>query len=338
MIMNLPKTVALLALNGDLGNIGVKNTLEFYWKNYPEQFKPFPIADTQGDIQKTIDLLDKYYNLGFRYFVGFTSSTTVAGVLDWFNSHPDATGFSPSSTAPNLSIPKNIFRMAPTDNYIVDSVLPQLNSSSKIYYIYTEGELAPLNVLEILEGIPDIKSKLVPYPAKRDNSNLTVQDLQNLFADSDSSQCVLLYLFNRREYISLYNKGLTFPGSQYDIIGGLAPAITGQAAVELDNKYNISTFKGTNTSIIWRAGNNALGQTGYNTKVLNILQLLNYLITNQSVSNINSHFGVLQFDPVTRDIIYPSFLIEKFSSGIFIETLLYVDDPLLGSYQAVFLK
>ncbi len=336
--MSLPKTIALLNLNGDFGNLNVKNTLEFYWKNYPREFKSFPIENTEGNITKTLELLEKYYNLGYRYFIGFTSSSTVAALLDWFNMHPDAIGVSPSSTAPILNIPKNIFRMAPPDNFILDSVLPQLESSSKIYYIYTLDELAPLNILELLEKNPTIKSKLVIYGVKKDNSNLTLQEMQNLLQNSESSQCVLLYLFTRRDYINFYNLGLTFSGQQYDIIGGTPPPIIGEAAIQLNNKYNVSTFKGTNTSIIWREGYNALGQTNYNTKVLNILNLLNTLLLKENIENINSHFGVLQFDPVTRDIIYPSFLVEIFKDGKYINKFLSVDDPILGKYQANFIN
>ncbi len=332
----LPRTIALLNLSGDLGNIGVKNTLEYYWNNYSVEYKKFPTINTFGSIPTTLELLEKYYNLGYRYFLGFTSSTTVAKVLDWFLNHPDATGISPSSTASSLSVPKNIFRMAPTDNYILDSVVKQLEESSKIYYIYSDEELAPLNILKLLEENETIKSKLVLYGVKNDLSNLTVSDLQNLFTGSDSTQCVLLYLFFRREYISLYNNGLTFPGQQYDIIGGLAPVITNQAATQLNNKYNISTYKGINTSITWRRGYYALGQTNYNTKVLNILNLLNTLVTKLNVENINSHFGITQFEPVTRDLIYPSFLVEVFSDGKFINKFLFVDDPYLGKYEATF--
>jgi hypothetical protein len=47
---------------------------------------------------------------------------------------------------------------------------------------------------------------------------------------------------------------------------------------------------------------------------------------------------VLEFDPVTRDILYPSFLVETFKNGEFKENYLNVNDPLLGKYQANFLS
>jgi hypothetical protein len=190
--------------------------------------------------------------------------------------------------------------------------------------------------LEILNNIPTIQTKLVSYSVKKDNSNLTVSDLQNLFQMADSTQSVLLYLFSENIYFDLYSEGLSFPGQQYDIIG-IPPSITGESINQLNNKLNVPIFKGTNTSIIWREGYYQLGSTNYNTTVLNTLHLLNYFVVKENIENINSHFGVLQFDPVSKDIIYPSFLIETFKNGNYISSFLSVNDPLLGKYQANFI-
>ncbi len=316
----------------------LKETYEFYWKNYPNEFKTFPIINTNKEIPKTLELLEFYYNKGYRYFVGLNSSTEVSGVLEWFNNHPDAIGISATSTAPILNIPKKIFRMTPNDNFILDSVLKQLESSSKIYYLYTASELATLNVLEILKSNPIISPKLISYAIEPDNSNLTVENIKNLFVDPNESQSILTYLLVREPYIDLYNKGLIFPGQQYDIFGIYLPEIKGEAAIKLNNKYNISLFKGTNTSIIWRDGYNIIGENKYQVVALNILNLLNTLVEKKNVVNINSHFGVLQFDPVTRDIIYPSFLVEVFKDGKYVNKFLSVDDPILGKYQANFIN
>ena len=75
-------------------------------KNYNSEFKAFPVINTEGNISKTILLLEKYYELGYRFFIGFLNSSTLSNVLDWFNMHPDAVGISPASTAPLLKIPK----------------------------------------------------------------------------------------------------------------------------------------------------------------------------------------------------------------------------------------
>ncbi len=340
MNINLPKTIALLELtNGFTNNdIVIKDTFEYYWKNYSSEFKKFEIIDTKGDLLLTLEYLTKYYNLGYRYFVGFSTSTILNGVIEWFNFHPDAIGISPTSTEPTLNIPKKIFRMTPDDDYILESVYPQLKDSSKIYYIYSEDESAALYVLKKLNEDIEISSKLISYGVKKDYSNLTVENIQELFINSDESQSTLLYVFNEQKYVNLYNEGLTFPGKQLNIQGIQPPIIEGEAAIQLNNKYILSSFKGTNTSIIWREGYNTLGQNNYSIVALNILNLLNNLITKKRVSNINSHFSILQFDPVTRDIIYPTFLIETFRDGKYNNTFLSVDDPSLGKYEADFVN
>lgn len=336
----LPKTIALLELSGNglvANDIGVRDTLQYYWKNYRE-FKAFPIVNTNSELSKNLEYLEFYYQKGYRYFLGFCRSSILAGVLNWFNLHPDAVGISTTSTAPILNIPKKVFRVTANDDYILESVLPQLEASSTVFYLYNENELACLNILEILQNNPIIAPKLQTFPVQGDDSNLTVSNVQNFFQTTDSSQSTLVYIFRLEKYIQLYNEGLTFNGQQYDILGIQPPDITGEAAVQLNDKYNITNFKGTNTSIIWRNGYNTLGQNNYSIVTLNCLLLLNVLITQQDIENINSHFGVLEFDPVTRDILYPSFLVETFKNGEFKENYLNVNDPLLGKYQANFLS
>lgn len=330
----LPKTIALLELTGGYfaNDITVKNTLEYYWRFYRDEFKSFPIVDTGGSIPKTLELLDKYYAKGYRYFYGFSRSTIVNASLNWFNMHPDAIGISSTSTAPNLSIPKKIFRMTPTDDYILDSILPQVYPSPTVYYIYTEGEVAMLNVLAILQADPLI-TNLKTYAVN--SSNLTVTNISTFLSGSTSQDSIILYLLDREPYIDLYNQGLTFAGNQYDITGIVPPKIVGSGAIsQLTNKYLIISYKGIQTSILWRRGYDTLGVDNYSIVSLNAINLLNSLVYKKSVTDINSHFGILQFDPVSSDIIYPCFLVEIFNGTIFASSYLLVNDPILGSYQA----
>ncbi len=338
--MNLFTTIALLELTDGFtsNDNSVKKTFEFYWNNYPSEFKSFPIVDTKGKIDLTLQYLEYYYNQGYRIFIGFSRSSILVGVLEWFNNHPDAIGFSTTSTLPLLNIPKKVFRMTPNDDYILDSVLTELETSTKVYYIYSEDEIAAKYILDKLKTNEMISPKLVDYGVKSDYSNLTVESIENLFEDPNETQTILLYVFDQDKYIDLYNEGLTFPGQQYNIQGIQPPVITGEAAKQLNNKYNVSAFKGTNTSIIWRKGYDTLGQNNYSNISLNILNLNNTLLFKENIENINSHFGILQFDPVSRDILYPSFLVEVFKDNKYNNKFLSVDDPILGKYQARFVN
>ncbi len=188
----LEKTIALLELSGGYSSndLIVKKTFEFYWKNFKNDFQSFIIVDTGGSVTKTIDLLEKYYKMGYRYFFGFSRSTVLQGVLEWFNMHPDAIGISPTSTAPNLSIPKRIFRMTPTDNYNLDSIYPQLYSASTVYYIYTDGEVAMTNVLNILQNNPSITN----LQALAITPSTPAEVVQTFLDGSSSSDVIVTYL------------------------------------------------------------------------------------------------------------------------------------------------
>jgi hypothetical protein len=188
-----------------------------------------------------------------------------------------------------------------------------------------------LNILEILK-LELGEDKVIPYAV--DGYNLTVSDLEFYFDGSTSNDSVVIYLLDREPYIQLYSQGLTFAGQQYDILGIQPPIIYGSASIELANKYNIISYKGIETSNIWRKGYEDLGENQYSIVSLNALNLLNYLLENIVISNINSHFGILQFDVITKDIIYPCFLVQKYDGNLFAISYLLVNDPLLGKYQA----
>jgi ABC-type branched-subunit amino acid transport system substrate-binding protein len=90
------------------------------------------IYDTNSKIETTISLLNDLYNRGKRIFIGFNRSTILTGVIEWFESHEDTYGISITSTSPTLNIKKNIYRMIPPDNKIIETYLLYLNNYKKI--------------------------------------------------------------------------------------------------------------------------------------------------------------------------------------------------------------
>lgn len=329
------KTVFLLELTAGIteNDNAMKNTINYYWNTYPQEFIKCPIVDTQGSLDITLQLLNEYYNYGFRYFVGFSRSSIVNGVLDWFNKHPEATGVSSTSTAPILDIPKNIFRMTANDHYMVDSVKSFLENKT-VNYIYNDGELACTNLIPYIHDIIGSGGTLNLYPITNSNFSSLIS-----LNSSPSTDIMLVYVFiDRQDYLNLFsgdNPILFYTNTQYDISGIGTPNITGQS--KLVNNYNTSLFKGIQTSILWRNGYYTLGSINYSIVMPNILILLNYFLTNTSIDNINSHFGILQFDPVTKDLLYPTFLIEKFiGNNKYTNLSLSLQDPLLGPYNAIF--
>jgi hypothetical protein len=338
----LPKTIALLELTGGLkvnDNI-IKKTLEYYWNNYPNEFKIFPIVDTKGDIEITIQYLEFFYNLGYRYFFACSRSAVIDETLEWFNNHPEAIGFSSISFNTELEIPKRVFRMSPVFTKVLSAISEELTNANAIYYLYTLGELGPESVKKYLEELLAKGEINQLYTYGVTPENLTVDNINNFFQSTNISDndIVLFTLVDRNSYIDLYNKGLTCPAQQYDFVVFQPAIITGEAAIQLNNKYNSILFAGTNTSILWRSGFESLGVNNYSVITLNVLNMLNSYVTKQNIENINSHFGVLQFDPVTKDIIYPSFLVLKFKDNKFNKQFISAEDPFLGKYQALFVS
>jgi hypothetical protein len=339
--MELPRTIALLELTGDgltINDIAIKNTLEYYWRNYPDEFKSFPIINTQSSIELTLQFLEFYYKAGYRFFYGFSRSSVLSAVLDWFNFHPDAVGFSSVSFTPELSIPKKIYRMSPIFTDYFKPISKQLQDANAVFYLYTLGEAGPESEKVYLEQLLAQGKINQLYTYGVTSTNLTVDDVNNFFISNNLgiTDIVLFNIFDRNSYINLYNQGLSCSAQQYDISPYQPAVIKGEAAFQLKDKYNAIVYTSTCTSIIWRAGYNTLGVDSYSAVTLNVINLLNSLVTLQDTDNVNSHSGVLQFDPVTRDIVYPSFIVEKFNGTKYVTIFLYVEDPYLGNFTAVF--
>jgi hypothetical protein len=332
------KTVFFLNLSTST-NLSIQQTANYYWNNYPQEFTSCPIVDNAGSTVLTLELLEEYYNYGFRFFVSFQTSNLVRDCLEWFNSHPDATGISPTSNADYLAIPKNIYRLTPNNQYVIDSIntpiMDAIDASATVYYIYTIGQSVSIDALNVLNTIVPA-SQLKTLPTLRFITPENLQEVETFLANPITNSILILLSDYRTEFLNLFNQGLTFSEDIYDILTSRQPTIpTGQAQTELANKYYITISAGVNTSILWRNGLYTLGLTNYSTVTLNVLQLLNQLTNNETVDNINSHYGSLIFDPVTKDILYPNILLRLYTTGnTFINSSLYSEDPYIGNYFA----
>ena len=65
--------------------------------------------------------------------------------------------------------------------------------------------------------------------------------------------------------------------------------------------------------------------------------MINYLLQGKSVELLGSYSGVLQFDPITKDILYPSYLKRLYEKKVnnFVNNSIIFDDPLLGKFEAI---
>jgi hypothetical protein len=334
------KTVFLLELSAGIQIItdnNIKETLEYYWNSYPEEFSSCPIEDTKGSMEILLSLLDKYYAAGYKYFSGFTSSNVFSAVIPWFNDHPAATGITTFGNLSSLdSIPKNMYRLTPTNLIRTSSIVPYITSKN-VYFVYTRNLIA---IDELENSLIEYKEEKIINSLKTYEGDFTLESLMSFFSDATKDDVAVLCLVGEQQkYINLYSEGLTFPGEQYDILAIRTPVIPVNSSLnsKLNGKYHLSQFIGISTSILWRNGNLKLGSK-FSFSVIGQLNLLNVFNNSGSFNNCNGHLGITEFDQGTKYLLYPNLLINNLLDGVFVPEKLYLEDPIVGTYTANFVS
>lgn len=335
-------TVALLELSGyaaDFNDSRAKNTFLLVQKILKY---PFPIVDTGSDIQRTINLLNAYYNAGKRIFLGFGRSTVLNQVRGWFVAHPDTIAISLTSTAPSLSIPDNIVRLAPNDNKSVEvfkSIIPRYDS---VFLLVEQGELAALELSRML-------APYVDYILFTDlSTNEGKKELKDILSMAVS--------------LSRTNKVLLIPQivTQGDIFRSLVCSYMNNNIHILDNigietlnvvdecrffneRYHFISAYASMTPLLrdlYRSLGDEFSTYGYDAVLL--AKTLDTLSKERNVSvsslipyisYINGASGSLELDE-NGDRRVSSFLVYRLYNNQWIPDEIFVNDPQLGNYSA----
>jgi len=327
--------------------ITIIQTFNYYWDKYPELFERIQIVytdidengnlteDTKIIIENNIKYLNEYYNKGYRFFIGFNTSTILAGVLPWFkNIGTEAKGISLNSSAISLDIPKPIYRLQISDNKLVDSLNFILTDASKIYYIYSDNNIATKNLLLYLEKL--YPNRVIPYPVNIDSSNLTIQDIQKYYGIVDNKSVSIMCLFvntQLSDFLNLFNDSYPMPNSTYDIATNPQPLINETSKNALVNKYNVLNNISFSTSQLFRNGLKDIN-VNFSTYVPNALLLINNNCFDQNINSLPSENSILEFNE-NNDIKYFTFLniiYSKDDKGIYYykEYFYSVYDPVVG--------
>ena len=345
------KVIALLEINNP--NLNFDTILNYgilYYWNYDKTLPRFPIINiyTNGVndnelINNTIVLLDKYYRDGYRIFFGFSRSTILKGVNDWFAKHSDAVALSCFSTSIDRELidrtNTNVYRLEYSDDYIVDSILPLINTNEKIFYLYSGNENAAINIKDYITK--NITSELLFYNIDIPG-NYTASSINNFFRDNDVSDnsVVILYIFNESNYYDLYESPdlIHYPKIQYSILNELTPIIKGVAREKL-NGLNYILTASPNSSKIWRDNasylTNKFKADTNSASLLDAIKMIQYLQDGKPTNLLGSHNGTLQFND-KGDRMFPSYLniTYKKETDTFVNNSILFDDPLLGKFQA----
>ena len=348
------KTIALLEINNPNLNFDtILNYAVYHYWNYNKTLSRFSIINTykEGDddatiIQKNIDLLNKYYNDGYRIFLGFSRSTILNGIQTWFASHKDTVALSCFSTSIDSNLMNrtntNVYRLEYSDNYIVDSVLTKIkNTYDKMFYIYSGNENAAINIKNYIaeNETGEFLSYNIDIPG-----NYTASKINDFFRNNGvtKNSVAVLYIFNEPTYYDLYNSTdlKHYPKIQYSILNQSTPIIKGLNAQEKLNGLNYILTGSPNTSKIWRDNatylSDKFNSDTNSASLLDALTMIQYLQNGKPTNVLGSHNGVLQFND-KGDRMFPSYLQLTYNNdpNTFINNSIIFDDPLLGKFEAI---
>ena len=326
--------------------IAIEETFKYYWDNYDNLFGRINIVYTNVDengsiitdnnriIKKNIDYMNEYYKKGYTLFIGFSRSTVLGGVLPWFETvGTKAKGISLNSSATSLNFPKPVFRLQNSDNKLFDSLKFILTDASKIYYIYSEGELATTNALKYLELL--YPGKINSFQVKSDSSNLTLENIKELYKNVDNNSVSIMYMFigtQQSDFVNVFNDSYKMPTSTFDV-ESVYPVIKKSSRDALIGSYNFLVNVSFSSAVLFREGLESLRKL-FSTYVLNALLLITSLETNVDITTLPSDNSILEFNQ-NNDIEYCTFSINKYSKTdndeyYYKQDLYSVYDPFVG--------
>jgi hypothetical protein len=327
--MSQKKVIALLDLTGPVpgGSFGIP-TINYYWTLYPN-FVNFEIVDNKQNIEYMIELLNKYYQEGYRVFFGPLTTPMVAGVIDWFENHPEAIGLTPVTLSNSLIFPKNFFRLQPSDFYFMGYIVSQVDTSSNVFYIYTANQLATSNLLTKIQSL--FTGNIYQYPVVTSNS-LNVTDVQTFFDTNGitTNDTIIVYLVpdQRSIYFNLFYDINIGNVKQYDVVPIGFPQVLNDV-INLYGNYNCILSESINTTTVYNNGVDALGKK-YANNVLTSLYLLTLFANNESIDNAYSYGEVVPWFDDYNGIKYWSYNIYLYTSNGFNKTNIYLNDPTYG--------
>ena len=310
-------------------------TFNYYWTLYPN-FITFEIIDNKSDGEYTVSKLEEYYQKGYKLFFGpLSSSLVLYAYNNWFKYKKDVIGITPLAKTTQLSIPKNIYRLDPGNynflGYIYDKMPSQ---TSRIFYIYTEGQIGTTDLLEMIQTSP---YEIIKYPILQDSSNVTTTLLNEFFYVNNtitSNDIVMLFFIGGQgqpKYVSLFSDILfqNIP-IQYDVSDKF-PLINSQnPPIYLYNKYNTIISQSINTTSLLVNAKLELG-TSYASNSVTSIYLLTLLANNENIDNAYSYGEVVPWFNENNDLKYWSYSIYVYTETGFQKTNIYLNDPVYGT-------
>jgi hypothetical protein len=328
------KVISLLELGPTQNyDLNFEKSIYYCWAE-TDKFDNFPIYNTDGSVEVTLELLQKYYDEGFRIFIGFNRLGMLVEVIPWFNSHPDAIGITSVSSNTVQPINKNIYQMRPSNtfviNYLSDNVFtPTVENGGRIFYVYNSDELISISLAIYLETKYGVNN-VIKFPISPDYSNLTKENIVNFYeSNSVSSKDVCLIIISDysqdQKYVDFFTQDFNIYAPQYDIL--FFPVINPNNT-SLNNLYNVVNSENITTSQLQIDGTIYLNNL-FVLLIPNTLYLATALALGQNINYLYSYGTVLEFDS-NNAIKYSSIKLYTFQTDSYVPLKIHCSDPLYG--------
>jgi hypothetical protein len=319
------KIIAILNFNDPVYDQPIVETLKYYFENVP-RFYEFPIVDYGGDFDKLLELLNEYYDKGFRYFLTATLTPALSACIQWFAEHPDAQAVSSQTRLLDHKIPKNIYRL-PYSDIMPVTEKEIIGNYEAVFYVYASINNTAVGWNDYLQtrcsslGIPYFSYPVSTLSTITDTNfvNVTMDEIQQYVTDNSynkiSISCTLVEWQNA--YYNKFIEGETTKpsNSTFYNVSFSSPKITEIPAINyFINVPLYSQLAGhLNTSPLWRKGLDVLNEN-YSRSTLNMMEIVYKMeLSKGYIFEIGAHSDALLFDLVTRDGVYESYMYELFT-------------------------
>jgi hypothetical protein len=331
--MSQKKVIALLELTGNFtqGNKYVES-FNYYWTLYPN-FITFEIVDNKDNIPYLIELLDKYYQEGYRIFFGPVTSKNTQGIISWFSNpiHSDAICLTPIAASSSLILPENMYKLQPSNFYFLDYI-QQVTSATRVFYFYNPSQLVCSDFLTELQNRYG-SSNIITYPVIT-GAELNATDVQTFFNNNSIApinDIVIEFLINgnqRQIYFDLFKTVNIGNVQQFSVIPTNFPNVTNDV-VNLYNNYSVIFLESLNSTSILNESITELGSF-YAVSSLTSLYLLTLFANNESIDNAYYYGEVVPWFDDNNGIKYWSYNIFMYNSNGLSKTNIYLNDPSYG--------
>lgn len=176
--------------------------------------------------------------------------------------------------------------------------------------MYQENDYWSNNILQQYQQNTVISPKLIVCTF---NNVITREILDNYLVNSKKEDIIVNTLDNI-DFFSVFNSpNYTVKPKIYDFVTELIPNLNDVQLNNIYKDYKYSSYRGINTTLIWRQASSNLG-VNFSPNSLDALTVNKAIRLGEDPNKLPGSAGVLQFDPTTKDRLFFSQSVQKYSA------------------------